>query len=398
MYSSLVQTPGVASVNSQVSQVKIQSTNDGGLQVDTSSVAGSGTAGFPDRLRDYLIDVRLLRKIPLPYLVPDPALLPTESIRFFHIDQTWVERVIDGIFSAANTGTLDTVYSVTMMQLVRNTIDNELTAQAKALVPATTWTGNGPMTGMLIRSELVRRWPDMIVTAYTGKDDTTPGVAVLRCEAISQDILIAVFAGRPTLVEIREPHVGIRFGVEDTNGLAVEKRDATGTPGGSLTVTLRTWVTPVQNTVPIGPLPLTGTPVAQSAAQTVAQTPVMEKTPATNVTLQPGTTVTGGISTHPPIEVLPKLPDPRVIDIEALAKRIPVALDADGSPRLMAMQLERPPYVQRFLQSVDENVGSVPVRQYIVGGVLQGISLGKGRIVKLDALAARAAQLPEEDV
>src|SRR5690242_6608316 len=111
MYASLNQKSGVASVNSQVALVTVSGAPDG-LQVNTSGVGTGGKAGITDRLRDYLLDVRLLRKIPLPYLVPDPALLPTESIRFFHVDLTWAERVIDGIFSAANTGTLDTTYSV----------------------------------------------------------------------------------------------------------------------------------------------------------------------------------------------------------------------------------------------------------------------------------------------
>jgi hypothetical protein len=69
------------------------------------------------------------------------------------------------------------------------------------------------MTGMLIRSELARRWPDMIVRAYQ-TDDMTKPMAVLRSEPVSQDVFIALFAGAPQLVHVREPNVGVRFGVE----------------------------------------------------------------------------------------------------------------------------------------------------------------------------------------
>ena len=66
------------------------------------------------------------------------------------------------------------------------------------------------ITGMLMRSQVTRRWPDLRVVASA---DSTP-VPILRSEAISRDIHIALFAGRPTTVEIREPYVGARFGVE----------------------------------------------------------------------------------------------------------------------------------------------------------------------------------------
>ena len=148
---------------------------------------------LPERLREFLIDLRLMRHLPLAYLVPDAALLPPESIRFFHLDPTWMDRIIDGVFAAANTGTVDFVFSYSMLQMARAGIDKELTDLAKAQVPATTWSGDKPMTGMLIRSELARRWPDMVVRAYTSTnvaDPTVPTLPVLRAEPISKDLYI----------------------------------------------------------------------------------------------------------------------------------------------------------------------------------------------------------------
>ena len=106
------------------------------------------------RLVEFLTDIRLLRRIPLSYLVPDARLLPPESIRFFHVNQTWVDRVIDGVVSNTNLGTVDFHRSLTVLQTIRETDVNPAPDQ---------------MTGMLIRSELVRRWPKMIVRAYTGR-------------------------------------------------------------------------------------------------------------------------------------------------------------------------------------------------------------------------------------
>jgi hypothetical protein len=75
----------------------------------------------------------------------------------------------------------------------------------------------------------------VIVRAYAGPDEKTAAVTpVLRAEPISNDVYIAVFAGTPVLVQLREPHVGVRFGLEtnDQKSYFYEQRNASD---GSLT-------------------------------------------------------------------------------------------------------------------------------------------------------------------
>jgi hypothetical protein len=239
---------------------------------------------MPDRLRAFLDDLRVLRRIPISYLVPDPNLLPPESIRFFHVNQTWIDRVIDGVFSNTNVGTVDFHYSLTTLQLVRAAVD-----------PAP----NG-MTGILIRSELTRRWPKMIVRAFpsaaAGVDDEST-IPVLRAEAISRDIFIALFAGQPTRIHIREPFEGVRFGVESkpNGGYEVDQR----TPSGDV----------LNDDEPI--------------------------------TLRSQTL--------------------RTLDV--LALRTQLNARGMGDPRGVALHLEQRPFVQIFLDSVPEPAGSVPPPQ-----------------------------------
>ncbi len=211
---------GVQAVVDLVSVYDIQTTPDGlefASPGDLSKWAIEGVK-MPERLRGFLDDLRLLRRIPISYLVPDPNLLPPESIRFFHVNQTWIDRVIDGVFSNTNVGTVDFHYSLTTLQLIRAAVD-----------PAP-----GGMTGILIRSELTRRWPKMIVRAFSstvaGVDDEST-IPVLRCEAISRDMFIALFAGQPKRIHIREPFEGVRFGVEsnDQGDYVVDQRLDNGT-------------------------------------------------------------------------------------------------------------------------------------------------------------------------
>lgn len=226
MYDSLTDISGIAAVNKYLSKYPVLEGPDG-LSLGWGDTSEYGPeVMIPDRLRDWLTGLRLLRDIPLSYLVPDAALLPPESIRFFHVDPTWIDRVIDGVFAAANTGTVDFVFSYRMLQGTRGDLDSVLTAMAQKQVAGTKWVGGEPMTGMLIRSELVRRWPDMVIRAYETTepppapdphDPPEPTVALLRAEPISKDIYIALFGGEPKMVHIREPNVGTRYGVESTN-------------------------------------------------------------------------------------------------------------------------------------------------------------------------------------
>jgi len=233
--------------------------SEGGLTLAPLPSTDQFQVTLPPRLHDKLMSIRLLSSVPLSYMVPDASMLPPESIRFFFVDQTWVDRVIDGVLAAANTGSVDITFSCALNQQIRATLDAELQATADQQVQSitggpdlTNWDpSKQPMTGMLIRSDIVRRWPNIGITAFisNGNVQQYSPVAVLRAEAISQGIYIALFAGTPDLVQVWEPHVGLRFGVMVTDentpqdgNYHVDPRDVTGKPiasGGPIQVPLR---------------------------------------------------------------------------------------------------------------------------------------------------------------
>ena len=75
---------GVDAVVGAVSAYEIAQAADG-LEFASPSNTADLFDGIrlSDRLLEFLTDIRLLRRIPLSYLVPDARLLPPESIRFF---------------------------------------------------------------------------------------------------------------------------------------------------------------------------------------------------------------------------------------------------------------------------------------------------------------------------
>ncbi|MEV1118022.1 hypothetical protein AB0I91_23410 [Actinosynnema sp. NPDC049800] len=152
-------------------------------------------AAHAARLRRAGLDaVALLRRAPFHYLVPDPAMLPEESIRFFSVDRTWLAALTAGAASPGSTTTLD-------QRMIRQVLS--------------TGVEDTPACGMLIRSRLVVDWPELVVEAHAD------GSQVARSMWWpAPDILLVLWYERPTVVWIREPPNALRFGIDslDTSG------------------------------------------------------------------------------------------------------------------------------------------------------------------------------------
>jgi hypothetical protein len=176
---------------------------------------------LPPYARAFLAHLRLLVGVPFDYLVPDPLMLPNESIRFFHLDRSWTDRLVDGVLAVGKIGSREQAHhqqaaadldaqldelepNVRPMQRGLASIeDRAATADADA---------GQPITGMLLRSALVSGWPHMDIAAYTAGVKLT----LLRLERLAPAVLIALWAGIPDRVQLEEPHHGIQFGASST--------------------------------------------------------------------------------------------------------------------------------------------------------------------------------------
>jgi len=209
----------------------------------------SPVAGMPPYMESFLAHVRMLVGVPFEYLVPHPDLLPDESIRFFYLDRSWADRMVDGANAVGQIGSREQAHyhahapnvsqqldvSERMVRFLQRKTDFD-TAKQKV-------SDGGPagvVTGLVLRSAAVSGWPGMDVRAYKTDlqeplDTSAPAsiaaqLKPLRIERIAPAVLIALFDGEPSLVILEEPHHGIRFGVRaDGANLTVPLRDAFGT-------------------------------------------------------------------------------------------------------------------------------------------------------------------------
>ena len=50
----------------------------------------------------FVLDLYYLINVPVHYLLTDPSHLPDESLRFFYVDQNWINALVDGALSLGN--------------------------------------------------------------------------------------------------------------------------------------------------------------------------------------------------------------------------------------------------------------------------------------------------------
>jgi hypothetical protein len=209
-------------------------------------------AAMPPYMESFLAHLRVLVGVPFEYLVPDARLLPDESIRFFYLDRSWADRVVDGAIAVGKIGTREQAHHQAHEPAVRQQLD--LTERIVRSIQMRLGSfpdlksandsnrANGPadvVTGFILRSAAVSGWPQMDVRAYSAdlpeKLDPASDVAknaqlqTLRLERLSPAVMIALFQGIPKLVTIEEPHHGVQFGVEPANGgFEIDERHADG--------------------------------------------------------------------------------------------------------------------------------------------------------------------------
>jgi hypothetical protein len=194
-------------------------------EIQTQLANRMETDAIAQDVADWLGQLLLLRNVSFVHLVPDPRILPAESIRFFYLDVNWLDALIDGALSVGLATSRNSAVQALFAPKLRQM------AQASALA----WRANqigqpppplpdGPTAGFLLRSALVSGWPGLSVSGTRAK----AGVPLLRIERLAPNVLVALFNGVPDTVVLGEPQEGLEFGVDDDGN--VETRILTALP------------------------------------------------------------------------------------------------------------------------------------------------------------------------
>ncbi|NEO74135.1 hypothetical protein [Moorena sp. SIO3H5] len=177
-----------------------QSTSHSSAHLPKTNINHKNLASLsvPTTVTNWLDDLRLLKGIPFNYLVPDEAMLPVESIRFFNVDNNWLEAVTDGAFAIGRASDSD-------YQNDKEYLYNALYSDLGTLPT---------LSGFLLRSEAVSGWPDMQIEAFD-KDNTS--LESKRVEQLSNNIMLCLFEGSLDRVELYLKPEILHYGLTPDN-------------------------------------------------------------------------------------------------------------------------------------------------------------------------------------
>jgi hypothetical protein len=183
-----------------------------------------------DELVQWIARLVLLYPVPFQYLVPHTTLLPPESLRFFHLDDNWVNALLDGAFSIAVRNAEQRVSSRADLQSVLSRFVYQYRLRLQGKQPE--WNPSErymdiPKSGFLLRSSIISGWPGVEVTALTSAAPDPDLPQILRLDQISEGVLFCLARGSLEKVTFREPREGITFGVSSDGKVKASKSGKT---------------------------------------------------------------------------------------------------------------------------------------------------------------------------
>ncbi|OAP61485.1 hypothetical protein AYL99_03688 [Fonsecaea erecta] len=138
----------------------------------------------------FVLDLYHLVNVPAHYLITDSSHVPEESIRFFIIDQNWINALVDGALSLGN-------HVDPQADITRAKIKDQIKEYLKDKDPRLNYEPPVPRFGFFMRSEIVTKFPDLKVEMRLDGDKSAGDPLLLRHEIISKDVMLGFFSQRP---------------------------------------------------------------------------------------------------------------------------------------------------------------------------------------------------------
>lgn len=130
-----------------------------------------------DEILEFIQGLKRLEGVSPDSLLASPAMLPPESIRFFYVDENWIDMLVDGALSTGG---------------------KEYSGYAKNLRQ---YDGEEARCGFLLRSVLVKAFPAITVTPKAGEWE----LRVEHLAYMGEDVLLGIVDGEMDSIVFTEP-------------------------------------------------------------------------------------------------------------------------------------------------------------------------------------------------
>lgn len=176
--------------------------------------------GFPSDMEKILMEASLLYYVPFQWLVPDYAMLPEETLKFFTVDYNWVLSHLDGVCSIGRNAGIDYSHDTELLQeIYRDVLNGNGRIRQEKLYPDKTAEESISLgkenelrsSGFILRSLITDDFRGMEIRAYgdrEGKRQLQP----LRIEKLGPQIIMGIFSGHIRRLELVQPPEGLHYG------------------------------------------------------------------------------------------------------------------------------------------------------------------------------------------
>ncbi|KAJ5762012.1 uncharacterized protein N7511_005394 [Penicillium nucicola] len=138
----------------------------------------------------FVLDLLFLIRVPSQYLFSEPKCLPEESLRFFYIDENWTHALVDGALSLGN-------HVDQKEDHVRKAIHKAIQRYRQKPHPELEDVPPTPKFGLLLRSDLVARFPDLEVKVESKTTERSPTCLLARHEVLSPGVMLVFLTEIP---------------------------------------------------------------------------------------------------------------------------------------------------------------------------------------------------------
>jgi hypothetical protein len=167
---------------------------------------------LPELVVQWLGKLSLLNGVPFNYLVPDERMLPPESIRFFYLDNNWIDALLDGAFSIGRSASAEVKKDEPRMQLLKPHALRAARRFRRQRLSLQNYANDSKIvTGFLLRSAVLRGWPGLEVNGYSDAQAFNE-IPKLRMERLSDEVMICLFDGKVQVAALHEPPEVLRCG------------------------------------------------------------------------------------------------------------------------------------------------------------------------------------------
>jgi len=158
-----------------------------------------------------------LEQVPFAALVPQADMLPPESLRLFTIDTQWLQALMDGAMSTVLRRSTDHAIYAGLRERIWNAALNHTPGEPSTLGTENLGGDAQPnITGLLLRSEMVAVWPNLIIEA---KDIHGKPLPLLRRQNLGLNVCIVLFEGIIHQLRIAPPLTLLPPGIDEDESI-----------------------------------------------------------------------------------------------------------------------------------------------------------------------------------